>query len=311
STTHEFVSQNTQNAFGVLSSGWTPGETVQHYFKGVLSGMSVANAEGVVAIKVNTGSGFGYFTIEQIRLTSGKDAGEVVEVSSPAPLPGVAGAPHAINTTLGGHFYLIGVGYPPNSTNTVSVRRNGVFVSFVSTDADGNFNVLVAPANGGDTSAVFSADTGAAGSMAGVSLEERADAGTPPVGDQNVARAFFDRATLNSAVSSTVAMVGEGFLPGETVTISGCIDATVTAQAEGRAQFLVPYPATPGVSQCILTGDTSGRVARGNPLLNANATNRRGLISAPAFVTVASGNTVPILAEGLPPNDTGVIFLDG
>jgi hypothetical protein len=182
-TTHDFVNPNTPNAFGVLSSGWTPGETVQHYLKGVQTGMSIANADGVVAIKVNTGSGFGYFTIEQIGLTSGKDAGGVVEVASPGPLPGVTGAPHAINTTAAGHFYLIGVGYPPNTTNTVSVRRNGVFVSFVPTDADGTFSVLVNPANSGDTSAVYSADTGLAGSMAGVSLEERADAGTPPVGD--------------------------------------------------------------------------------------------------------------------------------
>jgi len=310
-TTHEFVNPNTPNAFAVLSSGWIPGETVQHYVRGVLTGMSVANADGVVAINVNTGSGFGYLDIEQIGLTSGKDAGGVVEVASPGLLPGVTGAPHAINTTAAGHFYLIGVGYPPNTTNTVSVRRNGVFVSFVPTDANGNFSVLVNPANSGNTSAVFSADTGVAGSLAGVSLEERADAGTPPVGDQNVTRAFVNRATLNSALGGTVAIVGEGFLPGENVIISGCIDATVAANAEGAASTFVTYPAVAGVAQCVLTGATSGRVARANTLLHVNATNRAGVISAPAFVTRAGGNTVPILATGLPPDNTGVVFLDG
>ena len=87
--------------------------------------------------------------------------------------------------------------------------------------------------------------------------------------------------TLNSAVGGTVAMVGEGFLPGETVTISGCIDEAVPANADGAAAIFCYLPATAGVSQCILTGGTSGRVARGNILLHPNVANQRGLISAP------------------------------
>ena len=312
--THDVINANTDNAFGTLSSGWTAGETVQVYLDGVLAATPVANPDGIVALAVNTGAdaGFGYLTIEEIGLTSGKDTGGVVQtVPTGVSLPGITGAPHAINTTAGGAFYLSGFGYPPNTTTTVSLYRNGVFQAFVPTNAQGIFLLSVVPVNSGDTSAVYSADAGTAGSMAGVSLEERADAGTPPVGDQNAARVFFDRATLNSGTGGSVALVGEGFEPGETVTVSGCVDEGLTANADGATAAFVTFPATAGVAQCVLTGGTSGRVARGNVLLHPNVTNLRGLISAPAFVTGASGNTVPIVATKLPPNNTGVIFLDG
>src|SRR5437867_8767666 len=114
--TTEVVNQNiATGAFGILSSGWTAGESVRIYFNGVLANTFAANADGVVAINVGTGAGFGYLTIEEIGLTSGKDTGGVVQVAPTGPyLPGVAGAPHAINTTASGHFYLYGFGYPPS-----------------------------------------------------------------------------------------------------------------------------------------------------------------------------------------------------
>ena len=132
--------------------------------------------------------------------------------------------------------------------------------------------------------------------MAGVSLEERADAGTPPVGDQNAARVFWDRATLNSATGGTVAIVGEGFQAGETVTISGCAAGSLPATADGAFAAFLTYCPGAGISQCVLTGGTSGRVARGTVLLDPDVTNLRGLIAAPAFVSPAGG-TVPILAD--------------
>src|SRR5882724_4149659 len=39
---HDVVNPNTPKAFGALSSGWTPGETVQTYFNGVLAATFVA-----------------------------------------------------------------------------------------------------------------------------------------------------------------------------------------------------------------------------------------------------------------------------
>src|SRR5438874_1759088 len=307
--THEVVNQNTTAAFGTLSSGWSPMESVQFYVNGVLAATFAANADGVFAVGISTGAGFGYVTIDHKGLTSGKETGGVVQVAPTGPyLPGVTGAPHAINTTASGHFYLYGWGYPPSTSTTVTLYRNGIFQGFVATNASGRFFATFTPANNGDTSAVYSADTGTTGSMAGVSLEERADAGTPPVGDQNAARVFFDRATLDSAVGGTVSLVGEGFQAGETVTISSCAAGSLPATADGAFNAFLAYAPGAGISQCVLTGGTSGRVARGTVLLHPNVTNLRGLIAAPGFVP--AGGTVPILGHKLPPSDTGAIPLD-
>src|SRR4029077_20633749 len=118
-------------------------------------------------------------------------------------------------------------GYP--ASTTVTLYRNAVSLGTTTTGTTGRILVLITPGNSGDTSAVYSADTGSAGSMAGVSLEERADAGTPPVGDHNAARVFFDRATLDSGAGGSVAIVGEGFQAGETVTISSCAAGSLPA----------------------------------------------------------------------------------
>src|SRR5437899_1451064 len=279
--THEVVNQNTSNAFGILSSGWTAGESVQTYVNGVLTSTLTANADGVFSLGMSTPAGFGYLTIENIGLTSGKDTGGVVQVAATGPyLPGVTGAPHAINTTASAHFYLYGWQYP--ASTAVPLFRNGVLLQVpVVTNGQGRFFVTYTPANNGDTSAVYSVDTMTppGGVMAGVSLEERSDAGTPPVGDQNAARLFFDRATLNSGTGGTVVIVGEGFAPGETVTVSSCAAGGLTANADGGAAAFLTYAPAAGVSQCVLTGGTSGRVARGTVLLHANVTNLRGLIA--------------------------------
>ncbi len=326
--THEVVNQSTTGAFGTLSSGWIPAESVQFYANGSLLGTFAASADGTVAVGLNTGTGFGYIAIEEIGLTSGKDTGGVVQVAPTGPyLPGVTGAPHAINTTASGHFYLYGWGYPPNITSGIPLYRNGVFLANVSTNASGRFFVTFTPANSGDTSANYSADTlglsqpatptpspTASGTplMAGVTLEERADAGAPPVGDQNAARVFFDRGTLNSATGGVAVIVGEGFEPGETVTISGCaLGSLGPAGPEGQAGAFLAYPSFAGISPCILTGGTTGRVARGTVLLNPDVRNLRGLISLPAFITRAPVDLIPIAASKLPPNDTGNIYLDG
>ncbi|MGH7984034.1 MAG: hypothetical protein ACREFF_12925, partial [Candidatus Udaeobacter sp.] len=296
--THEVVNQNTTAAFGILSSGWGPMESVQFYVNGVLAATFSANVDGVVAVGISTGAGVGYVTINQKGLTSGKETGGVVQVAPTGPyLPGVTGAPHAINTTASGHFYLYGWGYPPSTTTTVTLYRNGVFQGFVATNDSGRFFATFTAANNGDTSAVYSADTGTTGSMAGVSLEERADAGTPPLGDQNATHVFFDRATLDSADGGTVSLVGEGFQAGETVTISSCAAGSLPATADGIFNAFLAYAPGAGISQCVLTGGTSGRVARGTVLLHPNVTNLRGLIAASGFVP--AGGTVPILGHKL------------
>jgi len=58
--TQEVVNQNiSTGAFGVLSSGWTPGESVQVFFNGLLVLTAAANADGIVAVNAGTGAGFG------------------------------------------------------------------------------------------------------------------------------------------------------------------------------------------------------------------------------------------------------------
>ena len=130
--------------------------------------------------------------------------------------------------------------------------------------------------------------------MAGVSLEERADAGTPPVGDQNAARVFFDRATLNSAIGGSAVIVGEGFRPGETVTISGCaVGSLGSAGPDGQAELFLP----------ILRARESHRVSSqvgpaaggtGNYPSAPGRNKPSGPYLPPAFVTSAPLDKVPI-----------------
>ena len=63
--THEVVNQSTTNAFGTLSSGWIPAESVQFYANGTLLGTFAANADGVLSVGITTGVGFGYIIIEE------------------------------------------------------------------------------------------------------------------------------------------------------------------------------------------------------------------------------------------------------
>ena len=307
---HEIVNHNTTGAFGTLSSGWTPAESVQFYLNGSLAGTFAASANGAVAVGVNTGAGFGYIKVDEKGLTSLKETGGVVQVAPTGPyLPGVTAAPHAVNTSAAtAPLLLYGWGYP--ASTLVNLYRNGISLGTTTTNASGSYFVSVTPVNNGNTSAVYSSDrTGIAGSMAARSIEERSDAGTPPVGDQNVSRAFIDRAGLDSAVGGTFWLVGEGFLPGETITLSGCAAFSGTADANGAANWFLTEPAGAGVHSCVQTGGTSGRIARASVLAHANVTNLRGLIVAPAFVT--PGGTVRVMADKLPASNTGNIYLDG
>ena len=242
--THEVVNARYGlTPLGTLSSGWTPArERAGTISMASLRERFAANARRHRCRRVKHGlPGFGYFTIDQIGLTSGKDDRRSRPGRFDGPVSAGRNRARLTPSTPPSRvaFYLIWLwlsaqhhhnGDPLSQWGLSRIRsdKRSWKLCFV----------LVTPANSGDTSAVYSADTGIAGSMAGVSLEERADAGTPPVGDQNAARVFFDRATLNSAIGGIVAMVGEGFEPGETVTISGCVDASVAGQRRRRCRSL-------------------------------------------------------------------------
>ncbi len=308
--TTEIVNQSTTNAFGTLASGFTPAESVQFWLNGVLAGTFAASANGTVAVGINTGAGFGFITVDEIGVTSGKQVGGVTQVAPTGPyVPGMSAAPHSINTsTAAAPLLLYGWGYP--AAATVNLYRNNVAIGTATTSAAGRYFVSITPANNGNTAAVYSSDlTGVAGSMAATTVDERSDAGPPPFGDQNTARAFLDRSGLNATSGGSVAIVGEGFQVGETVTISGCAAGSSAADANGSFGSFLAFAPGAGASTCTLTGGTSGRVARAAVLLHANVTNVRGLIVRPALVN--PGGNVTVLATKLPASDTGQIFLDG
>ncbi len=307
----DVVSQSTASALGTLLSGFTPAENVDYYLNGTLAGTFAANANGVVAVGITTGAGLGYITFEGRGQTSLKRAGTVAQVLDNAPyVPGFAHAPHAINTTAGASFYAYGFRWIPNSPTAVTLYRNGVSLGSAATSAAGRFFTLITPANNGDTSAIYTAISTTVPSMSGSSVEERADAGTPPSGDMNLARVFVDRPVYSSTLGASIGFVGEGFQPGETVTISGCASGSAPADSNGALGATVTFPPGAGVAQCIFTGGTSGRVGRGSVEGNVNAKNAPSAINVPSNISTTA-TSFAILFNRLLPNQSGTIYIDG
>jgi hypothetical protein len=191
----------------------------------------------------------------------------------------------------------------------VTIARNGVTLGTVTSDSNGGFFITVPVAAGADTSAIYSADSIAAGSLNGQSIEERADAGTPPQGDQNVSRAYFDRAVFPST-GATLGWVGEGFQPGETVNISGCSNGSATADNNGAVSAFLSFGLGTVVAQCVYTGATSGRVARSTAQSGSNAVNVPSAINAPATLP-SGGASFLFLYDRLTASQTGNIYIDG
>ena len=307
----EVVNQSVTNAAIVQTSGWTLGETVQIFFNGSSAGTVAASATtGRATVGVTTGAGFGYIVIEMVGATSAKRAGGVLQVDSTGPyLPGLCVAPHSVNTSSAtGTIGLFGRGFTP-AGSTVTIYRNGVSLGTVaSSTAAGLVSATITPGNNGDTSAVYSANTTTI-SMAGQSVEERSDAGTPPVGDQNVARAFVDRAVINSTTVTTFIVSGEGFQAGETINFTGAVTGSGTADANGAISAIVTSGTGAGVYNMVLTGATSARVARASVLAHATVTNIRGIIVSPSLA--APGSIVTARVDRLPASTSGDFLLDG
>jgi hypothetical protein len=302
----DVVSQSTASAIGTVLSSFTPGESVQYYVNGSLASTLTASSTGRVGVSINTGAGQGYITFEGIGLTSGKRAGTVVAVHDAAPrVPGFAAAPHAFNTVAGNSFNVMGTRFP--ASVNVTLYRNGTSIGTAATDANGRFYVAFTPGNNGDTSAIYTAYYAGAGTS-GASLEERVDAGTPPQGDSNLSRLFIDRPIFNSS-GAIVALVGEGFQPGETVNATTCATLSATANANGAVAFWLSLSGT-GRLQCILTGATSGRIARGTVQGNSNTTNAPSGINMPATIRSGAANFT-LLIDRLAANQSGTVYVDG
>ncbi len=309
SVSADVIPENTAAAAGLLWSSFTASENINVYLNGTLAGPFAANASGRLALLLNTAAGQGYITIEGIGQTSGKRAGGVVEVLTPAPTaPGLAVAPHAIAATGAGTINLLGTRYP--ATTSVTLARNGVSLGTVTTTAQGFFSAAVTVPAGPDASAVYSSFTATVGSLAGQSEEERADAGTPPAGDNNLTRVLVDRPVIPTAGGASMGVSGEGFQPGETVNITGCATASLPANANGVVPFFLTSGGGTGTSQCVLTGATSARVARMTFQGDPNAVNTPSAINSPASLPAESANFV-FLYNRLAPSQTGTVFMDG
>jgi hypothetical protein len=301
----DVVSQSVASEVGVLSANWMPGETVAFSVNGGAPTNLTASSTGRIGIYISVNSGQGYITFEARGLTSGRQTGGVVEVRDAAPpVPGLAIGPHAINPNGSSNINVLGTRWHPGN---VTLARNGTAINTLTAGTSGTFYYQINVAAGADTSAIYSAYTTTIGSRVGQSIEERADAGVPPIGDQNVSRSFTDRPAVAST-GGTVAMVGEGFSPGETVTVSGCGSLSLTADTNGAVRFFAGISGS-GTVLCALTGGTTGRVGRASGIGATNVTNAPGIIAAP--VAVLGTGTFTLIIDRLLPNQAGTVYMDG
>src|SRR5438552_1830761 len=82
------------------SADFPPAATINLSLNGGAPTGFAANADGRAFVRVTTGAGLGYITVEAIGQTSGKRSGSVVQVLDNAPyVPGVTAGPHAVNNS--------------------------------------------------------------------------------------------------------------------------------------------------------------------------------------------------------------------
>ena len=306
-TSADVVPLNTTRAEAVLFSGFTPGENVNVFFNGLSQGMFATDTNGRLGFFLNTMALEGVVTVDGIGQTSGKRAGGAFQVRASAPAsPGLAMAPHAIGANGSRTFTAMGTRHQANTTINIAV--NGFILFTVPSDANGSFTFSAAPAASPDGPVLFTASTATVGSLAGTSLENRADAGD---GDLNVTRGFVDRPYVPSSTGGFMALSAEGFLPGETLVLSVCGSGSAPADANGAlGAFLVAMPGAMDYT-CVLTGATSGRVARFQTIAVALATNAPAAIASASTVRTGGPASFLFQYDRLAPSQSGTVFIDG
>lgn len=307
SVSPEVVPINTTRAAVVSASGYLPGETVGLTILGGGTTNCVADANGICSWFLNSG-GVSTIVLRAVGVTSGRVSFGATQVSASGPfIRPLAAVPHAV--APGGTFFFYGERFPPNAP--VRVFRNGVLQAAAPVaDANGRIQFAFTPANNGNTAAVYSVDVAAeSGSLVGVSLEERTDAGVTPTADQNSARGFYDRPVVSSATTSATRLYGEGFVPNELVTLSNCGSGSANASGNGTLTAFTNLTATPQTVLCVLTG-ASGRVARAAIQASPNATNSRSLLVAPGVSVLTVPDILSVMGSGVAPG-TATASLDG
>ncbi len=308
----DVVRPNTTGALALLARGFTAGEQLFIYNNGAATGPFTADANGRYAALLSTDSTLGDHRIRIVGTTSGRQAAGAYRVSATATIvPGLAIVPHALQPNNSNPFVLFGVGYPPNTL--VSLATDGDEFAMVLTNASGYFITQAVPGTVPDTGFVFNSYTTAAGSRAGQSVELRADAGA---GDLNTTRGFVDRAVIAPAGFfgfNRFTFSGEGFQPGETVTLSGSGQSgTRIADANGAVAFSVLMPNPVTTTQDVqATGNTTGRVAYGTGQPGSQVTDVPSALVVPS-ISNTSGGTLSFIGTHFLPNLTGgSVFVDG
>ncbi|MDQ2807397.1 MAG: S-layer homology domain-containing protein [Chloroflexota bacterium] len=305
---------STVAAVGTIATGFKPYEIVIYTFSGQNTYYVQANADGAAFVGVNTGSSSGYAWIRAQGLTSGKVTGGVIQITPNAPpVPGLAVGPHAVRP--GDRLYMYGVRYTAGTS--LSIARNNTVLTNVPVDTFGTTPLIqVTVGAGQDGAAVYNSFTAInpAGSMAGQSIEERADAGPihVPVGDRNITRAFIDRPVLSSTVTTTLGLTGEGFQPGETVNVirtPGSLIGSATADSTGAVAFLAQTPPSANLYSVLFQGVSSGRMGYGALLADSRAINVPTTIVAPNHGT--GSGTISVLFTRFGANQSGAILRDG
>ncbi len=297
-----------------FASGFTPGENISLYINDTLVTQSYqADADGFLPVQTGNFVVAGIYMFKAVGLSSHRIAGDgVVAVDGVGSQFETAVIPHAVRH--GDKLFIGGAGYPSNAN--VSVRNGLNVFSALTADSFGQISGIITtnPAIP-DGSEVFNADLlGSTGSLAGSSIEERADAGPPYLPDANRAPTI---ATVDQATGPTggayFALGAEGFQPGETVRVTILSDNStllnMAADSHGNADSTFQLTGNqPQQVSLKLYGLSSGKIAWASIVLDDDGVARPGALIIPN--TAPSGQSHNLLFTKLPPSTNVALYFD-
>ncbi len=297
-----------------FASGFTPGENINLYINDTLVTQSYqADADGFFHVATDNFIVAGIYMFKAVGLSSHRIAGDgAVAIDGVGIQTETAVIPHAVRH--GDKLFIGGAGYPSNANVSV---RNGINV-FGSLPADSlgqiHGTITTNPASP-DGSEVFNADLlGSTGSLAGSSIEERADAGPPYIPEANRAPTS---ATVDQATGPTggayFALGAEGFQAGETVRVTLLSDNStllnMAADSRGNADSTFQLTGSqPQQASLRLLGLSSGKIAWASIVLDDDGVARPGALLVPS--TAPSGQSHNLLFTKLPPSTNVALYFD-
>ncbi len=317
SISHEIARPSVTSAIATVSSGWRPFEPVVFNINGGAASYFLANDQGALFVSITTGSALGENWLQLHGLWSGKSTGGSFRISATAPLvPGMAVGAHSVIPGSPDSFFVFGSRYP--ASVGVTIARNDTSLGTGTTTAAGLTPIFgITTGAGPDGSAVYNFYVTAAptGTLSGQIVEERADAGPPgsPLSDRSLSRAFVDRPVVSSTITTTLALVGEGFAPGENVNLTllpGFPLATGVAGSEGSVFFMLKSPPADTNYNLRLDGASSARVAYATIMADPKVQNIPSSIVSPSRANGVPNNVTYLLTR-FTPGMSGFVLADG